>query len=304
MTRRIRIGTRGSRLALWQAEETARLFVEAGYQPVIIKVTTTGDRRQDVPLAEVGGKGLFIKELEEALDREEIDVAAHSLKDVPSIVPERFALSAFLERGDPRDAWLHPRGVGLDTLPAGSTIGTSAPRRRSQLMERYPHVRIEPIRGNVDTRINKCLSGDFDGIVLAAAGLKRLGRAAEITTLFTVDQMVPAAGQAIVAIETRTDDMSSVEACAAINHQPTAVLAGIERGVLQRFGMLLDCYSSIAVHASHDSGTFTVRAFFSDLDGSRPIRSIHRGQDPETLVGAVYGDLVARGAMELISAGG
>ncbi len=302
MRRPIRIGTRGSQLALWQANETSRLLHAAGYEPEIIRITTTGDKRQDVSLADVGGKGLFIKELEEALEQNAIDVAVHSLKDVPSILPEAYALAGFLERADPRDAWLEAGGRSIDALPAGATIGTSAPRRRAQLLERYPHLRIEPIRGNVDTRINKMRRGDFSGIVLAAAGLTRLGRQGEITSFFGVDEMVPAAGQGIVAIETRAGDGDAQEAAAAINHGASALAAHIERGVLQRFGTQLDCYSSVAVHATNESGHFTVRSFFSDYEATRSIRTVHHDVDPERVIGTVYDDLVARGAMELLFA--
>lgn len=302
MSRRIRIGTRGSQLALWQANEAARLLTVAGYEPEIVRITTTGDRRQDVSLAEVGGKGLFIKEIEEALDRNAIDIAVHSLKDIPSILPERYVLGAFLERADPRDAWFHPAGIPIGQLPPGATIGTSAPRRRAQLMSRHPQLLIEPIRGNVNTRIDKARGGDFDGIVLAAAGLTRLGRTGEITSFFNVDEMVPAAGQGIIAIETRAGDRVALEAAAAVSHAPSALAAGIERGVLQRFGTQLDCYSAVAVHATSDADGITVRSFFSDYEATRSITATHRDRDPGRVITAVYDELVARGAMELLLA--
>ncbi|MBV9496631.1 MAG: hydroxymethylbilane synthase, partial [Acidobacteria bacterium] len=161
----IRIGTRGSALALWQANETARLLTAAGHAVEIVTVKTTGDKRQDVPLAAIGGKGLFVKELEEALEDGRIDLAVHSLKDVPSLIPKNFALVAFLERADPRDAWIHPHSVSLDDLPQGALVATSAPRRRAQLLARRRDLRVEPIRGNVDTRLEKVRSGQFDAIV-------------------------------------------------------------------------------------------------------------------------------------------
>ena len=301
MSRRIRIGTRGSHLALWQANETARLLTAAGYEPEIVTIKTTGDKRTDVPLASVGGKGLFIKELEEALDSDAVDIAVHSLKDVPSIIPERFTLAAFLERADPRDAWIQPEGRSIAALASGATVGTSAPRRRAQLMERFPKLVIEPVRGNVDTRISKAKNGDFSGIVLAAAGLTRLGRLAEITSLFTVEEMIPAAGQGIVAIETRRDDTRAIAAAKAINHAPSELAARSERGVLQHFGEQLDCYSCVAVHATAIGAELTIRAFFSDYDATRSIRSIQTGRDPEKVVRTVFDELIARGAMELLS---
>lgn len=292
----VRIGTRGSPLALWQANETARLLRDAGFAPEIVEIRTTGDRRVDVPLAAIGGKGLFVKELEEALDRNEIDVAVHSLKDVPSIIPERFALFGFLERGDPRDAWLQPHGLPVDALPTGSVVGTSAPRRRAQLLERYPHLNVVAIRGNVDTRIARMQ----DGLVLARAGLIRLGRAHAIVSTFDVDEMVPAAGQGIVALEALRSSSLGREAAEAINHPRSALAARCERGVLQQFGTILDCTSCVAVHASFDGDTIVVRAFVSDLDGTSSVRVMHRGIDAEKLVRSVARDLRAGGALPLL----
>ena len=302
MTRKVRIGTRGSQLALWQANETSRLLTAAGYTPELVIVKTTGDKRQDVPLAAVGGKGLFIKELEEALDRREVDIAVHSLKDVPSIIPDHFSLVAFLERADPRDAWLHPQGKSIQSLPAGAKIGTSAPRRRAQLLDRFPNLTIESIRGNVETRINKSREGQYAGIVLANAGLTRLGRAGEITSLFTVEEMIPAAGQGIVGIECLADNAYAREAAAAVNHAPSALAARSERGVLQKFGERLDCYSSVAVHATPVGREINIEAFFSDYEATRFIRASGRGADPDAVVTAVYDDLVKKGAEELVCA--
>ncbi len=292
----VRIGTRGSQLALWQANEVARLLRDLGYRPELVTFRTTGDKRQDVSLASVGGKGVFIKELEEALARGEIDLAVHSLKDVPSIVPSPFTLAAFLKRADPRDAWVQLDAIPIDQMPPGSKIGTSAPRRRAQLRKLHPKLRIEDIRGNVDTRVNKLRAGLYDGAILASAGLKRLGRESEITSHFSVDEMVPAAGQGIVVIETATD--RAREIASAVNHPPSALAANCERGVLQKFGDLLDCYSAVAVHATIDE-QITIRAFFGEIDGDRTVRVTRRGKDPEVLMEAVYQDLVAGGALEL-----
>ena len=287
--KRIRIGTRGSELALWQANRTFTLLRDAGYDPELHIIKTTGDKRQDVSLATIGGKGLFVKELEEALERGDVDIAVHSLKDVPSIIPEQFVLAGFLERADPRDAWIHVDGRPIADMPEGSVIGTSAPRRRAQLMMLHPHLQIEDIRGNVDTRINKAREGRYAGIILASAGLTRLGRAGEITSYFTPEQMVPAAGQGIVGIECLGTNAHAIEAVRAINHEPSERAALSERGVLQKFGTVLDCYSAVAVHSS-DS---TMRAFFSN--GTRSIRAQGTG------VESVYADLMAQGAGELFS---
>jgi hydroxymethylbilane synthase len=280
----VRIGTRGSQLALWQANEVARQLSAAGQEPEIVTVKTTGDRRHDVSLATIGGKGLFIKELEEALERGEIDIAVHSLKDVPSIIPDRFVLAAFLERADPRDAWVHPKGSAIAELPPSSVIGTSAPRRRAQLLAMHPGLVIADIRGNVGTRIQKARDGDYAGIVLASAGLTRLGRADEITSYFDIDAMVPAAGQGIVAIECLAKNEGAIAAARSIDHQPSARAATLERGLLQKFGTQLDCYSAVAVHWSDG----VLRAFFSGLRA--------RGSS----VDEVYDALIAQGAEDLL----
>ncbi len=300
MTRPIRIGTRGSQLALWQANETSRLLALAGFAPEIITIATSGDKHRDVSLATIGGKGLFVKELEEALERGEIDVAVHSLKDVPSIIPEQFVLAGFLERADPRDAWLQAERKDIAELPAGSLIGTSAPRRRAQLITRYPQLTIEGIRGNVETRINKLMSGQFRGIILASAGLTRLQRQADITRYFSVDEMLPATGQGIVAIETLRGHSLGIDAAAAINHEASALAARCERGVLQKFGERLDCYSCVAVHATTTGGELTIRAFLSDYEATKPLRVTRRGRDADEVVDAVANQLIANGAIELL----
>ena len=260
MTGRIRIGTRGSALALWQAEEAARLLRNAGFEPELVIVKTTGDKRTDVSLASIGGKGLFIKELEESLERGACDIAVHSLKDVPSIIPDRFVLAAFLERADARDVWISDRPI--EELEAGSVIGSSSPRRRAQLLELHPRLVVRDIRGNVDTRIDKARSGEYAGVVLAAAGLIRLGRPSEVRSFFSLDEMVPAAGQGTIVIECLRDHDLGNAAARAINHPGSETAALRERGVLVKFGTRLDCYSEIAVHATNDD---TIRAFFHGL---------------------------------------
>lgn len=298
----IRIGTRGSPLALWQATETARLLRKAGYAVDVIPIRTTGDRRVDVPLAAIGGKGLFVKELEEALERGEIHLAVHSLKDVPSILPPHFELFGFLERGDARDAWLQPDGLTIDALPSNAVIATSAPRRRAQLLARHPRLRIEAIRGNVETRMAKLAERRFDGLVLARAGLERLGHVGALAETFTIEEMIPAAGQGIVALEAlRSNDLAR-KAAEAINDSRSALAARCERGVLQQFGTQLDCTSCIAVHASIEDREITVRAFVSDLDATSVIRVMHHGRNADALAISVAGELRARGALALLEA--
>ena len=300
MSLQVRIGTRGSQLALWQANEVAKRLAEQGYRPEVIPFKTTADKRQDVPLASIGGKGLWVKELEEALLRRDIDVAVHSLKDVPSIIGDEFVLAAFLERADPRDAWVNLEGTPIASLPDGAVVGTSAPRRRAQLRALFPNLRIDDIRGNVDTRINKLRAGLYDGAILASAGLTRLGRSSEITSYFSTDEMLPACGQGIVAIETLREGDSSTIA-ASIGHAPTALAAYCERGVLQKFGTLLDCYSACAVHATFDDGAITLRAFFGEIEGDRSVRVSCTGRDADAVIDDVHRELVERGAMELVS---
>ena len=177
-------------------------------------------------------------------------------------------------------------------------VGTSAPRRRAQLRSLYPHLRIDDIRGNVDTRINKLRAGLYDGAILAAAGLHRLGRAAEITSYFSIDEMLPACGQGIIAIETLRD---TATIASSINHTPTALAAHCERGVLQKFGTLLDCYSACAVHATFGDAVITIRAFFGELEGNRSVRVTRSGRDADIVIDEVYRELVDQGAMNLVA---
>lgn len=300
----IRIGTRGSELALWQANRVASNLQEVGHATELRIIRTTGDRHIDVPLASIGGKGMFIRELEEALLRDEIDLAVHSLKDVPSIVPEEFTLAGFLERGDPRDAWFHSRHESISELERGARVGTSSPRRGAQLRALVPHIELVRIRGNVPTRLEKMRRGDCNGLVLAAAGVRRLGLQAQITSLFDIDEMVPAAGQGIVAIETLRTRSDLAEIASQISDRDAALAARCERGVLQHFGTLLDCDSSVAVHAEIAGDAMRLRAFFSDLDGQRAIREEVAGSrnEAEDLVRRLAGLLEEKGAQELLEA--
>jgi len=287
---------------MWQANEVAVRLENAGHDVEIKQIRTSGDVRLDVALAAVGGKGLFIKELEEALVRGQIDIAVHSLKDIPSQIDERFALAAFLDRGDPRDAWLHREGMAFDALPDGTRIGSSSPRRRAQILARNRSFVVDPIRGNVGTRIRTLQDGIFDGIVLAGAGLARLKLTRDITSYFDVDEMIPAAGQAIVAIETLADsEMRSI--VRSINDGWSEIAAQSERGVLQKFGQRLDCYSCVAVHASHENNEMKIRAFFSDYEATTPLRVTRTGLNPEKLVEDVANELMAGGALELLERG-
>lgn len=297
----LRIGTRGSALALWQASHVQQRLAEENIESTLVVIRTTGDMRADVPLSAIGGKGLFLKELEAALEQRTIDLAVHSLKDVPSLLDDQFTLAAYVERADPRDAWLSRTGAAFSD-PSVTRVGSSSPRRKAQLLARRPELEVSMIRGNVDTRIEKMRRGEFDGIVLAAAGLQRLHRESEITSLFSVDDMTPAAGQGIVTVETLRDSEAS-SIVAAIDNATVRRLAEIERGVLQSFGTLLDCYSSIAVHAFQSQDSLTAYAFVSDLDGSRVIResSTGRTSDGEAVVSELADKLKTAGAVALLA---
>lgn len=297
----IRIGTRGSQLALWQANELSRLLREAGAHPEIVIIKTTGDRRQDVPLASIGGKGLFIKELEEALLSRHVDLAVHSLKDVPSIIPEEFVLAGFLERADPRDVWIRQDGASLGALPEGALVGTSSPRRQAQILARWPHLRVEGIRGNVETRISRQREGSFDAVVLASAGLTRLGWLDQVAGFFAVHELVPAAGQGIIGIETVKGRDDIIDIVRKINHLPSETAALIERGILQEFETRLDCYSPIAVHATVSDGEITVRAFVGELDGNHAIRIERTGSSPAELIPEVATALRSAGALDILA---
>jgi hydroxymethylbilane synthase len=242
------IATRESRLALWQAEHVRDLLIQRfGLAVELLGMTTRGDQILDRALSKVGGKGLFVKELETALEDGRADLAVHSLKDVPMDLPVGFVLAAVLEREDPRDAFVSNRHAGLDELPPGAVVGTSSLRRVVQLLARRPDLRIEPLRGNLDTRLRKLDEGGFDAIVLAAAGLKRLGLASRIRSCFEVDQMIPAAGQGALGIEVREDATALRQTLAGLVHRPTWLAAHAERAVSRALGG--SCSMPLAAHA-------------------------------------------------------
>lgn len=299
----LRIGTRGSRLALFQAHLVQSLLAQHGFRSTIVTIQTTGDRRSDVSLATIGGKGLFIKEIEEALIQKRVDVAVHSLKDLPTMLPEQFLLAAFLERGDPRDAWIHRDGKQLSEADQHALVGTSSPRRRAQLLHLHPGLRVQEIRGNVETRLSRARPGDLDAVVLAAAGLERLERADSITEYLDPADMVPSAGQGIIVVETLSERAELSEAMRALNHPDTATAARCERGVLEQFGTRLDCYSAIAVHAGPRDGNWMLSAFVSDLDGKRPIKVRKEGSEEtiNAMIREVAAEMIAAGAMERLT---
>lgn len=279
-----RLGTRGSPLALAQAHELrARLAaahpaLAAEDAVEIVAIKTTGDRVQDRPLAEIGGKGLFTKEIEEALLDKRIDAAVHSMKDVPTWLPEGLRIAAVLPREDPRDVLLAPGGVGLAALPTGSVVGTASLRRQAQVLLARPDLKVVPLRGNVQTRLRKLRAGEVDATLLALAGLRRLGLATDIaadSTILDVEDMLPAAAQGAIGIEVRDDNTRARDIMAALDHAPSAVCVTAERACLE----VLDgsCRTPIAVLAEVTRGEMRLRALVAMPDGSSAHRAEQRG---------------------------
>lgn len=252
------IATRESRLALWQAEHVRALLVAGGAEVTLLPMTTRGDQILDRTLSKVGGKGLFVKELETALADGRADIAVHSLKDVPMDLPAGFALAGVLEREDARDAWISSRYATLADLPEGAVVGTSSLRRVVQLAALRPDLRIEPLRGNLDTRLRKLDEGHYDGIVLAAAGLVRLGLASRIRACFAEADMLPCAGQGALGIETRADADALIARVAALAHRSTQLAVAAERAVSRALGG--SCSMPLAAHATWRGETLELHA--------------------------------------------
>jgi hydroxymethylbilane synthase len=265
------IATRESRLALWQAEHVRDvLSARFGLSVELLGMTTRGDQILDRALSKVGGKGLFVKELETALEEGHAHLAVHSLKDVPMDLPDGFVLAAIWEREDPRDAFVSNRHANLAELPQGAVVGTSSLRRVTQLLARRPDLRIEPLRGNLDTRLRKLDDGGFDAIVLAAAGLKRLGLASRIRATFDPETMIPAAGQGALGIEVREDAGELRALLAQTIHTPTFLAAHAERAVSRALGG--SCSMPLAAHAVWDGSALRIDAALGDaLEPLRPL---------------------------------
>lgn len=255
----ITIATRESRLAMWQAQHVRDLLVQRfGAKVDLLGMTTRGDQILDRTLSKVGGKGLFVKELETALEEGRADLAVHSLKDVPMDLPSGFELAAVLEREDPRDAFVSDRYATLGELPHGARVGTSSLRRVVQLHALRPDLCIEPLRGNLDTRLRKLDEGQYDAIVLAAAGLKRLGLAARIRGAFEPQHMLPCAGQGALGLETRADATALLEGLATLTHWPTALAVQAERAVSRALGG--SCSMPLAAFAHWNDSSLQLRA--------------------------------------------
>jgi hydroxymethylbilane synthase len=304
MPETLRIATRKSPLAMWQAEHVAAALgaIHPGLVVEILGMTTKGDRILDAPLAKVGGKGLFVKELEQGMLAGEADIAVHSMKDVPVEFPEGLHLAVILEREDPRDAFVSNKFASLDDLPHGACVGTSSLRRQCQLAERRPDLRIEPLRGNVNTRLAKLDAGDYDAIILAAAGLIRLGFQERIRGFIETDVSLPAIGQGAIGIECRVNDPRTHELIAPLHHEETALRVLAERAMNARLHG--GCQVPIAGHAVLENGRLHLRGLVGTPDGSKALRADAEApaDQSETLGMAVAEALLAQGAGEILAA--
>ncbi|MBM3596897.1 MAG: hydroxymethylbilane synthase [Alphaproteobacteria bacterium] len=278
---RIRLGTRGSPLALIQTREVHDRLIAAhpelaapgAVETVVIR--TTGDRVQDRTLAEIGGKGLFTKEIEEALLAGTIDVAVHSMKDVPTFLPDGLEIDCLLPREDPRDAFICPNAPSLAALPAGALVGTASLRRQTQILNRRPDLKVAPLRGNVDTRLRKLEAGECAATVLALAGLRRLGRADVVTAVLEPEEMLPAVAQGAIGLECRTDDRETRRLLGALNDGPTSVCIAAERALLAALDG--SCRTPIAALATLNAGALSLRGLVISLDGRQCHWSARQG---------------------------
>ncbi len=300
----IRIATRKSPLAMWQAEHVAARLREAhpGLEVELLGMSTQGDKILDTPLAKIGGKGLFVKELEQGMLAGTADIAVHSMKDVPVELPEGLHLPVILQREDPRDAFVSNNFTGVEELPEGARVGTASLRRQCQLSERRPDLKIAPLRGNVNTRLRKLDEGEFDAIILASAGLKRLGFSERITAYLDAGQSLPAIGQGAVGIECRSDDDRVNALIAPLHHADTAVCVSAERAMNQR--LMGGCQVPIGGFAVLEGGRLHLRGLVGEPDGSRVIRAEITGPaaDSELLGTELAEELLAKGADSILKA--
>ncbi len=300
--RQLKIGTRASRLALWQAEwvksELEKRY--SGIEVSLVKIKTIGDKILDVPLARVGGKGLFVKEIEEAMLCGDIDIAVHSMKDVPTEFPDGLGIHCITEREDPRDA-LISRGCSFSSLPQGAKIGTSALRRQAQLLKVRPDLQMVVIRGNVETRMNKLETEGLDGVILAAAGLKRLGFAERVSEYLPVTLSLPAIGQGALGIECRLDDEKVRDAISFLNHEETSQAVRAERALLWRCEG--GCQVPIAAHGEIKDGKLFLSGFVASVDGKQSVKGSISGpaDQCEKLGISLAEKLLADGAREILS---
>ena len=296
-----RIATRRSQLALWQAEHVAGRLRAAGAAVDLLPLTTQGDRILDVPLAKIGGKGLFVKELENALLEGRADLAVHSMKDVPMELPDGLEIAAILAREDPRDAFLSPAYGRLAELPAGARVGTSSLRRQCQLRAARPDLRLLDLRGNVNTRLRRLDEGEYDAIVLAAAGLHRLGMDERIAQCFEPAELLPAVGQGAIGIEIRAGDALLRAALEPLDDASTADCVGAERAL--NHALHGGCQVPVAAHAHLDGEILSMSALVGSLDGTRIVRGKRSGPraDAVAIGRALAAQLLERGAAAILA---
>jgi hydroxymethylbilane synthase len=295
---RLRIGSRGSQLALWQANHIGELLRGQGHEVQIEVIKTTGDKITDVALAQVGTKGMFTKEIEEALAEGRIDLAVHSLKDLPTEVLPGFEIAAITQREDPYDVFCSSRYESIAELPQSARVGTSSLRRQAQLKAVRPDLEIQPLRGNVDTRLRKLASGDYDAIILAAAGLNRLGKKEFIQQVIPVETMCPAAGQGALAIEIRARDAAIAQHIKFLDNKSARVSTTCERALLKKLGG--GCQVPIGAFAEIRDGRLHLQAVVADQDGTTVLRESRDGIDPVRLGEIVGGALLQRGGQAIL----
>lgn len=298
---RVRLGTRGSPLALAQVDSVAGLLRGRGAEVEVVPIRTSGDRLAHVALADLGGKALFVKEIEDALLQDRIDAGVHSLKDLPGALPPGLTVGAYPQREDPADVLVTREPGGLDRLPAGARVGTSSPRRRALLAQVRPDLIAEPIRGNVDTRLRKLQEGLYDALLLARAGLTRLGLAPAHLEALPVDTFVPAVGQGTLAIETRESDREMLELLQAVDDTVARTAAAAERAFLARLGA--GCHTAVAGHARIDRDSLTLTAVVASPDGRAFLRTRRDGPAAAAAeIGVrVAEELLARGARQILT---
>ncbi len=295
----LRIGSRGSALALWQAHHISALLRERGHEIELEIIKTTGDKILDVALAKVGTKGMFTKEIEEALAAGRVDLAVHSLKDLPTALPEGFEIAAITTRENPRDAFLSVKYNTLDELPSHARVGTSSLRRQAQLMKVRPDLNIIALRGNVDTRVRKLEEGDYDAIILAAAGLNRLGKTEFIRQVLDPIIMCPAAGQGALGIEIRLGDTEMREHLKFLNDPAAYATTVAERALLNKLGG--GCQVPIGAHAVMEGDEITLVGICARPDGTELLREVQSGKDPVELGERVGNTLLGRGADRILA---
>jgi hydroxymethylbilane synthase len=301
-TRSVKIGTRGSKLALWQAQWVRARIQEAypGLNVQLVTIKTSGDMILDVPLAKIGGKGLFVKEIENALLEGTVDLAVHSMKDVPVVIPPGLSMDCVTKREDPFDVLISKNGHGLKDLPRAARIGTSSLRRQAQLLHFRPDFGMVPLRGNLDTRIRKLAEQDLDAIILALAGLKRMDLTHQATETISTDICLPAIGQGVLAIETRADDRAVNETVGFLNHPGTALTMRAERAFLRRLEG--GCQVPIAAYVQPLDGGLEIEGMVASVDGKRVVRERKWGksEEAEALGVELAETLLSLGADEIL----